>query len=566
MTNVPFDKHFELIYHSRMEDAFSKRDELARRGVRLVVLDLAQSEVVERLTNGLIVEHGCVYVFSDEWADRRDACESFAKSRAGIFERRLGARQCIVRELASGDARAFLDAFHIQGANRLSFVAFGLFDSAELVGVLSLGRHPRQGQDRRVVLDRLCFRAGVQVVGGASRMLDRARAWAELHGYDEIISFSDNRLTSGVVYDRLGFTVDSSCRPDYFYVKDGRRISKQSQQKRASGCPVGMTERTWAQERGMVRCYDAGKVRWLLPLRPSSHPTQQQDNSEQAARSNAAGISGGGVHMRGYFYSQKAGEEVYFGSSYELRCMFELDGDPDVRTFRRCEAFKTPKVRWRAPDMWIERMGGRKEIWEVKPSVMVVMPRARAQIADTALYAVSVGVVFRVWTERDRKLGEDGRIIGWAREYLSRQQGNTAYVDRGKRVRKAIRERHYKKEQAASVVVHCDYCQADHLVLPRTYARNVERNKGVYVCERYGGHLAGKKPKDHLKVTNPYAADGMKKCSLCEQVLLMDEFQKRKASWDGLSSACKPCLRAYDAVRYQKRKQANLGSRGDATP
>jgi hypothetical protein len=542
-----------------MEHTLVKRDGQSG-GVRLVVLDLEQPEVVERLANGIMVDPGCVYVFSDEWADRRVACEAFVRARAGRFERRLGARQCVVREVEKMEARVFLDAFHIQGANHLALVVFGLFVEAELVGVLSLGRHHRQGQERRVVLDRLCFRDGVQVIGGSSRMLDRARAWAEAHGYDEILSFSDNRLTPGVVYDRLGFTVDASCRPDYFYVQDGRRISKQSQRKRASGCPDGMTERSWAQARGLVRCYDAGKVRWLLPLRPSSHPTQQQDNSEQAARSNAAGISGSDIHMRGYFHSKKLGGDVYFGSSYELRCLFELDGDPDVQTFRRCEAFQTPKGRWRAPDLWIERRDGRKEIWEVKPSVMVDMPRARLQIADTALYAVSIGVCFRVWTERDSALGEDGRIIGWAREYLSRQQGDTTYEERNQRTRKAIRERHYAKEQAASVVVHCDYCQADHTVLPRTYARNVAKHDGAYVCEAMAGHIGGSKPKDHLKVTNPYAEEGKKKCSMCEQILSMDKFQKRKASWDGLSAACKPCLRAYDAVRYQKRTHANLGS------
>jgi hypothetical protein len=543
-----------------MEDTFEKRDWKSSGGVRLVVLDLGQESVVERLAHGITVEPGCIYVFSDEWSDRRIACESFAQSRAGIFERRMGARKCVVREVEKAEARKFLDEFHIQGANHLSLVVFGLFVGEELIGVLSLGRHHRQGQERRVVLDRLCFRAGVQVVGGSSRMLDRARTWAEEHGYDEILSFSDNRLTPGVVYDRLGFVADSYCRPDYFYVQDGRRISKQSQRKRASGCPVGMTERSWAQDRGLIRCYDAGKVRWVLPLKPLSHPTRQEENSEQAARRNADGICGGGLHMRGYFPFKKAGGEVYFGSSYELRCMFELENDPDVRTFRRCEVFKTPKGRWRAPDLWIERRDGRGEIWEVKPSAMVDKPRARAQIADTAVHAATTGVGFRVWTERDSALKEDGRIIGWAREYLSRQQGDTTYEVRNKRTRKAIRERHYAKEQAASVVVHCDYCKVDHTVLPRTYARNIANHDGVYVCEAMAGHIGGSKPKDHLKKTNPYAVEGRKQCSMCEQILPVDQFQKRIASWDGLSAACKPCLRVYDAARYRKRCDANPGS------
>ncbi len=194
---------------------------------------------------------------------------------------------------------------------------------------------------------------------------------------------------------------------------------------------------------------------------------------------------------------------------------------------------------------------------------MVDMPRARAQIADTAMYAVSIGVGFRVWTERDSMLGEDGRIIGWAREYLSRQQGDTTYVEREQRTRKAIRERHYQKEQAASVVVHCDYCQKDHTVLPRTYARNVAKHDGAYVCEALAGHIGGSKPKDHLKATNPYAAEGRKLCSRCKEVREMTDFDRRTRSWDGLNATCKRCASAYNAAKYQQRKHANLGSPGE---
>jgi hypothetical protein len=371
------------------------------------------------------------------------------------------------------------------------------------------------------------------------------------------VSFSDYRLTPGTVYERLGFELDRVYRPDYFYVHEGRRISKQSQQKRCTGCPVDVTERTWALDHGLVRCCDAGKKRWVFNLRPGEHRMPREANSERTAKLHAAGAFKN-AHMRGYFQSAKNAGDVYFGSSYELRCLFELEENTSVRAFRRCEAFRGSKG-WRNPDLRVEFVDGHSEIWEVKPFEMTERPEVKVQIADSSMYASKMGVPFRVWTEQDSELKTCNAIMKWAHSYLAEQQGDHDYADRRKTQRKAIQQRHYAKEQAASVVVACAYCGCEHTVLPRTYARNIAKHDGVYVCEAMAGHIGGSKPKDHLKKTNPYAAEGRKECSMCKAVLPVGEFQKRAKSWDGLSAACKPCLRVYDAARYQARK-ANTSS------
>jgi hypothetical protein len=313
-----------------------------------------------------------------------------------------------------------------------------------------------------------------------------------------------------------------------------------------------MTERAWAAQRGLVRCYDAGKVRWEYALGGGAPATATQINSAQAARRQEQGVFHG-PHLRGYFPSQKAAEPVYFSSSYELRCMFELEADPTVRAFGRGAMFQTLRGRWRSPDLLVERGSGPRELWEVKPSSRVELPRERAQIADSAVYAATQGMIFRVWTERDSALGSDHRIAAWARTYLAECAGDLSVAVRHQATRKAIRTRHYKKEQAASVTVHCAYCGCDHVVLPRTYARNVARHDGAYVCEALAGHIGGSKPKDALRKVNPYAAEGRKECSMCHQVRPVADFQQRAKSWDGLSAACKPCLREYDAARYRAR-------------
>jgi hypothetical protein len=202
-------------------------------------------------------------IFSDEWKIRNNQCKSHIKSLLGVCERRIFARKCKIHEIGSDIGREFIEEYHIQGSNRLGFLFFGLFYLDELVGVISLGRHHRQY--KVTVLDRLCFKSGISVVGGSSRLFSRCLDWAVENNCNEIISFSDNRWSLGKVYSAMDFVLEKEYRPDYSYVEVARpekRISKQSQKKKVVNCPEHMTEYEWAAERGLARIWDCGKKKW----------------------------------------------------------------------------------------------------------------------------------------------------------------------------------------------------------------------------------------------------------------------------------------------------------------
>jgi len=206
-------------------------------------------------------------VFSDEWVSRKQHCQSHIKSILGVCSRKLHGRKCLVKEINKVQGREFFQEHHIQGRNNLGIVFFGLFHEDELVGVISLGRHNRQFGN--LVLDRLCFKEDVQVRGGASKLFSRCVDWAKKNGTTEILSFSDNRWSVGGVYEAMKFRLDREYRPDYSYVNmktPNERISKQSQKKKATGCPDGMTEYEWAHARGLARIWDCGKKRWIFDI------------------------------------------------------------------------------------------------------------------------------------------------------------------------------------------------------------------------------------------------------------------------------------------------------------
>lgn len=204
-------------------------------------------------------------IFDDEWRDRKGICESLILSKLGIFNRRLQGRKCEVKQISKNEMNSFCDLHHLQGANKLSRVCFGLFHGEEMVGAVDLGNHHRRKDKGALVLTRLCFMPGVNVVGGASKLFRACTEWCASNGIEKIVSWSDNRYSDGGVYGKMGFKMAGELPPDYYYVyivNPKRRISKQSQSKKKSECPSDMTELEWANSRGLSRIWDCGKIRW----------------------------------------------------------------------------------------------------------------------------------------------------------------------------------------------------------------------------------------------------------------------------------------------------------------
>ena len=209
-----------------------------------------------------------ITIFEDEWLQRRGQAENALKAAFNITTSRIGARECALRIIPIPCVNDFLAEHHLQGPGRGTKFAVGLYQKDELLGALTMGVHHRQNQ-APVVLSRLCFKAGVYVAGGASRLFTPALAWARSNNCTSIVSWSDNRWFSGTVYEKMGLTLVKELPPDYTYVNCGNpvaRISKQSQEKKKTGCPPGSTELEWAHQRGFARIWDCGHKRWELRL------------------------------------------------------------------------------------------------------------------------------------------------------------------------------------------------------------------------------------------------------------------------------------------------------------
>lgn len=208
-----------------------------------------------------------ITIFEDEWIHHKDKCKNYLSSILGIFKTRIFARKTEVIELNNLLSNEFYSNFHLFGKPYGTKKTFALSYENEVVAAMSLGIHHRDST--KIVINRLCFKPCVQIVGGTSKLFSACKNWCEENSYKEIITWSDNRWSTGLTYGKIGFKLEENLGPDYSYVnlkKKTNRLSKQSQKKSNTKCPKNKTEAEWAKENHLSRIWDCGKKRWVYKL------------------------------------------------------------------------------------------------------------------------------------------------------------------------------------------------------------------------------------------------------------------------------------------------------------
>ena len=84
------------------------------------------------------------------------------------------------------------------------------------------------------------------------------------HSPLSIVSFSDNRLFSGAVYEKIGFKFDGTIPSDYYWVKGIHRHHKSALRKTKEEKLTGLTETQLREAQGYKKIWDLGKKRWVL--------------------------------------------------------------------------------------------------------------------------------------------------------------------------------------------------------------------------------------------------------------------------------------------------------------
>lgn len=166
-----------------------------------------------------------IHIFEHEWTFNQEKIKSLIKSALGIFDVRLYARKCTIKEISSTEYKEFLELYHLQGSVNSS-IRYGLFYNNELVSVIGFGKSRfKQGE---IELHRYCVKAGYQIVGGFSKLITHACTNADI---SEFISYIDLAHFNGRGYKKAGFKLLEVTQPSYIYIKGDEIKSRMQCQK-----------------------------------------------------------------------------------------------------------------------------------------------------------------------------------------------------------------------------------------------------------------------------------------------------------------------------------------------
>ena len=209
-----------------------------------------------------------IQVWEDDWNRNPEQIKRMLAHKLGISnERKVFARKTTVIELDKAQAEPFLSENHVQGYASGSYY-LGLKDKSndEIVSVLVL---KKEAGTEGKTLNIIRYATSANVVGGFTKLLKHAEKQYQPKNF---ITFSDNCVSDGGLYENNGFIADKELPPDYMYVvgnvrkhKFGYRISKFKTDPKLLW-EEGLTERELAELNGLKRIWDAGKTRWVLAI------------------------------------------------------------------------------------------------------------------------------------------------------------------------------------------------------------------------------------------------------------------------------------------------------------
>lgn len=227
-----------------------------------------KSKTDKCVTQGIFLMH----IFGYEWTHKQDIMKSMIANILGC-NNRIYARKCEIVEVASEDARIFLQNNHRQGFTPTKLY-LGLKYNNELVSIMTFGNmRDTIGIDSSDLSDcwelvRFCNKLNTSVVGGASKLF---QYFVNTYKPIQIRSFSDRAHTKGVLYETLGFKQIRQSDANYVWVnivddKAYHRINAQKKNLKRflkdETIDLTQSEKQIMESHGYVQVYDSGTITW----------------------------------------------------------------------------------------------------------------------------------------------------------------------------------------------------------------------------------------------------------------------------------------------------------------
>jgi hypothetical protein len=110
-------------------------------------------------------------------------------------------------------------------------------------------------------INRFCSKLHTHVVGAASKLFAH---FVKQINPDTVISYSDNRWSTGNLYKQLGFEFSHQTKPNYWYFlpNECKRIHRFALRRKSTD-PQILTEKQLRDKQGFYRIWDLGNSKWV---------------------------------------------------------------------------------------------------------------------------------------------------------------------------------------------------------------------------------------------------------------------------------------------------------------
>ena len=214
---------------------------------------------------------GLIHLYDDDFEDPR----KWAVLKEQLFcltqtKQKIGARQCIIKEITKQTAQDFLNKYHFQGADQSTAVRLGIYHHDELLGVFTCGKSRFTHHDWEIY--RYCVNPHIIVHGIFNKLLQHFITHYTASG-QTLITYMDlnKRFSASNIYERSQFEVDGLTAPNYSWVQRNtfeclKRYETTKKHLVAQGYDPSQTEIEIMRKRGFYRVFDAGSLRYTKKL------------------------------------------------------------------------------------------------------------------------------------------------------------------------------------------------------------------------------------------------------------------------------------------------------------
>jgi hypothetical protein len=236
----------------------SKRILIEHNGLRWHSGKQSHNRDARKFAQAMRCGWGMLSIFEDEWANKREVFGNLILNRVGRLDcLPMRPSKTQVGRIQAAQADAFYDKHHYLGGCCAKF-NFSAAVNGEVVACVSFKKPTRQSKHSWELV-RMASNPRYRVHGIWHKLL---REFAEGRS-GSVVSFSDNRLFTGSVYEKLGFVFDGDVAPDYYWTRGQKRWHKSALRK-PPGCEA--TESKLRESQGYTKIWDLGKKRWVMQL------------------------------------------------------------------------------------------------------------------------------------------------------------------------------------------------------------------------------------------------------------------------------------------------------------